>query len=143
MTLDPRGTGMYYFFLTEMEPGLDGLSEMFVPHVGRHERVVARVTIDGHQALELAQAWYMTDLGADGEIGGYGTMYVTPRTYEPVRDVLPDGGDTVRNDWLSYRVLPATRANLKLVSLASLHPGARVSHSARRFLQAQPDAVKQ
>ena len=114
---------------------------MFVPHVGRRERVVARVTIDGHPALKLAQAWYMTDVGATGEVGGYGTMYATPRTYEPVRDVLPNGDDTVMNNWLSYRVLPATRANLKLVSLTALHPGARVSHSATGFLRAQDDAA--
>jgi hypothetical protein len=125
------------------EPGLYGLSEMFVPHVSRRERVVARVTIDGHPTLKLAQAWYMTDLGANGEVGGYGTMYVTPSTYEPVRDVLPNGKDTVVNTWLSYRVLPATRANLKLVSLTGLHPGAEVSHSAADFLLAEQYATNQ
>jgi hypothetical protein len=133
----------YDFWVSTTEPGLDGLSEMFVPHIGRRERVVARVKIDGHPALKLAQAWYMTDLGADGEVGGYGTMYATPKSYEPVRDVLPNGDDAVTNNWLSYRVLPATRANLKLVSLTALHPGARVSHSASSFLQAQGAATNQ
>jgi hypothetical protein len=133
----------YDSFVAMSEPGLDGLSEMFVPHVGRHEHVAARVTIDGHRALKLAQAWYMTDMGAMGEVGGYGTMYVAPQTYEPVRDVLPNGDDTVTNNWLSYRVLPATQANLKLVSLTAPHPGARVSHSATGFLRAQNDATNQ
>jgi hypothetical protein len=131
----------YDSLVSATEPGLDGLSEMFVPHVGRRERVVARITIDGQHALKLAQAWYMTDLGGMGEVGGYGTMYVTPGTREPVRDVLPNGNDAVTNTWLSYRVLPATRANLKLVSLTALHPGARVSHSATGFLQAQDAAT--
>ncbi len=142
-TIGKPHSKLYDSLVGMTEPGLDGLSDMFVPHVGRHERVVARVFIDGHPALKLAPAWYMTDLGAIGEVGGYGTMYVTPGTYEPVRDVLPNGKDTVINNWLSYRVLPATRANLKLVSLTALHPGARVSHSATGFLRAQKDATNQ
>jgi hypothetical protein len=137
------GTKLYGALVGLTEPGLSGLSDMFVPHVGRHERVVARVTIDGSPALKLAQAWYMTDLGAMGEVGGYGTMYVTPKTYKPVRDVLPGGKDTTTNNWLSYRVLPATTANLKLVSLTALHPKATVSHSATGFLRAEQDATSQ
>ena len=68
------------------------------------------------------------------------SVYVTPQSYDPVEQVLTTG--PYRNQrsfyerWLTYRVLPATTANLRLLSLRALHPHPRVVRGARTYLRA-------
>lgn len=53
--------------------------------------------------------------------------YVSPHSYDPIEE---KSNGTVRYRWTEYRVLPATAANQRLLSLTAEHPHARISDSA-------------
>jgi hypothetical protein len=54
------------------------------------------------------------------------TLYIDTATYRPLLVVSSAGGWDTTVRVLDYRTLPATPANLRLTSLATTHPGARV-----------------
>jgi hypothetical protein len=85
------------------------------------------------------------------------TVYVTPGSYEPIESVnrtrLPGveyvngtksvGVRTISvTRWRTYRVLPATAANQRLLSLTARHPHARVVDNATAFLRAGQSEIR-
>jgi hypothetical protein len=61
---------------------------------------------------------------------------VAPGTYAPIREVVRTPGNLTIVSYSEYRVLPATPANARLLSLASRHANARVDHSRADYLAA-------
>jgi hypothetical protein len=105
--------------------------------------VAGRVSIDGRPALKLVQSRATRLPVLNNNSGAYkslGTMYVTPQTYDPIEEIirsnLPGITETVLDRWQTYRVLPATTANRRLISLTALHPHARIIHSATGYFRA-------
>jgi hypothetical protein len=89
-------------------------------------KVVGPITIDGRKAIKLAA------------IHGIDEYDVAPGTYYPIRQVLSYGrAIKVTTTYSEYRVLPATLANQRLLSLAARHPGARVDDSPADYRAAQ------
>ena len=88
-------------------------------------KVVGPTTVDGRRAIKLVP------------VRGRGEYDVAPGTGYPVREVVDntDGTSTVTT-WSVYRVLPATPANERLLSVTARHPGARIDHSRADFIAA-------
>ncbi len=88
-------------------------------------RVVGPTTINGRKAIKLVP------------IHGPGEYDVAPGNYYPIREVVHyPSGARVTTTWSEYRVMPATAANERLLSLTARHPGARVDRSRADFLAA-------
>jgi hypothetical protein len=111
-------------------------------------KLAGRTKIDGRVALKLVPAHRAVPLSTDsGAHVTLGTVYLEPGTDNPIREVthsaFADGfsSEFIEN-WLVYKVLPATPANLKLVSLTARHPSARVVHSATGYLAASNSETK-
>ena len=63
-------------------------------------------------------------------------MYIDTASYQPLLVVSSAVGWDTTVRVLDYRTLPATPANLRLTSLATTHPGARVRmapHAIKKF----------
>jgi hypothetical protein len=95
-----------------------------------HFHVSGRTTIDGRRALILTPTRQFIAGGAHRFLG---TAYVTPRTHDPIAYRLP--GSTIR--WSMYRVMPATAAHRRLLSLSARHPTARTVHSASAWVRVE------
>ena len=127
-----------------------GRMSVFEQQLRAHLYTLAGHTkIDGRVALKLVSAHRAVSLSAHSRVHvALGTVYVTPGTYYPIRQVNhmafgPGlGATTLVENWLVYKVLPATPANLKLVSLTARHPSARVVHSATGYLAASNSETK-
>ena len=65
-------------------------------------------------------------------------VYVSPGSFAPIEEGFATANfrSSVRIIWTSYRVLPATSANERLVSLTARFPSAHISHDARAFVRA-------
>jgi hypothetical protein len=87
-------------------------------------KVAGPTTVDGRRAIKLVP------------VHGHGEYDVAPGTYYPIREVLPYASGSQIITWSEYRVVPATAANERLLSLEARHPGARVDHSRADFLAA-------
>lgn len=76
--------------------------------------VIGTVELDGRQAVEL------TWTSSPGRLSATTTLWVDARTYQPLRSVsttrAPRGGAPLEADTVQYQVLPATPANLALLS---------------------------
>lgn len=105
-------------------------------------KLVGYATVDGRRALELAEASPARSPGGSGAAGfrSSTTVYVTPGSYDPIETVNRakfQGIQTISvTRWRTYRVLPATAANQRLLSLTARHPHARVVHNAAGLLRA-------
>lgn len=105
---------------------------------GRY-RVARRVIFDGRAALELVQT-HPTRLAVPHNSGQFvsdSTVYVDAGTLDPIAEVtiekFPGANITVRQRWLTYRVLDATPAHQWLVSLTARHPSARIVYGASNY----------
>ena len=111
-------------------------------------RLASHTEVDGRAALKLVPTRRSVPVSTHSAIHlVLGTVYVEPRTYYPIKEVTHTGfgsglGTTLVEDWLVYKVLPATATNLKLLSLTARHPGARVVHSATGYLAASNSESK-
>jgi hypothetical protein len=111
--------------------------------------VAGHVTIDGRPALKLLQS-HATRLPVlnnnSGAFESVDTIYVSPQSYDPIEEIihsnLPGITETVLNRWQKYRVLPATTANRRLISLTALHPHARIIHSATAYFRASQSETR-
>ncbi len=150
----PKGSAVGIASVTFTGIGGDdapGRISVFEQQLRQHlYRLDGQTTIDGHPALRLvpshrAVVLMNPDTGAHQLLG---TVYLAPKTYYPIKEVtntsnlVPGISDSLVEDWSEYRVLPATTANQRLVSLTALHPHARVVHSADAYLQASDPAPK-
>jgi hypothetical protein len=90
-------------------------------------RVTGPITVDGRRAIKL--------------VGGHGSATeeydIAPGTYVPIREIHRWTGTIVTLTYSEYRVLPATAANARLLSLAFRHPTARVDRNHADYLAAQ------
>lgn len=127
---------------------IPGRESVYERELRAHQYSVAgRAMIDGHAALRLVQS-RASRLGLDG--GGISlsltTVFVSPRSYDPIEAVvqvkLPGIESTTVERWQVYRVLPATSANQRLLSLAARHPHARIVDSGRAYLRATQTQVR-
>jgi len=105
--------------------------------------VAGRVSIDGRPALKLVQSRATRLPVLNNNSGAFesaDTVYVSPQTYDPIEEIirsnLPGMTETVLDRWQTYRVLPATSTNRRLLSLTALHPRARIIHSAMGYFRA-------
>lgn len=111
-------------------------------------RLAGRTTIDGRAALKLVQTrtTVLPLAPQHGRLQSLATVYVAPRSYDPieeiVRSTLPGLTTSVVSRWQSYRVLPATAANQRLLSLTARHPSARVVRNARAYLLASQSETR-
>jgi hypothetical protein len=127
-----------------------GRTSVFEQQLRAHlYKLAGRTKVDGRPALKLAPTRRSVPLNQkSGASELLGTVYLAPRTYYPIRQVLQTSGlaggfsNTLVNDWLTYEVLPATATSRKLVSLTALHPSARIVHGATGFLAASNSASK-
>jgi hypothetical protein len=120
-----------------------GRRSTFAQQLHAHQyRVAGRATIDSRPALTLLQTrrYRVRYASVSGGLASQTTVYVTPRTYDPIEEVirsqLPGASDTVVERWSVYRVLRATARNQRLLSLSAQHPHARVVNSALAYLRA-------
>jgi hypothetical protein len=125
-------------------PGGTSVYEQWL-HDGSY-KLVGRTTIDGAVALKLIQS-NPTRLPVPSPSGRFASttiVYVTPGSYDPIETVnrtkLPGVLAISATRWHTYRVLPATAANKRLLSLTARHPQARVVHNAMAFLRATQSA---
>ncbi len=90
-------------------------------------KVAGSTTVDGRKAIRLTSVR-----------GPYRyEYYVAPGTYYPIKQVLQSRAITITTIYSEYRVLPATPANQRLLSLAARHPGARIDHNPADYQAAQ------
>jgi hypothetical protein len=89
-------------------------------------RTDGTVTVNGREAVRIIFAGSQSPAGSRGRAMG-ATYLVDAQTYEPIelRDV-GDDGTVVTSRFVTYESLPATAANLALLSLRKQHPGATV-----------------
>ncbi len=130
-----------------VQVGLDyspGRSSIFEQELHRHlYKLAARLTVGGRPALELVPA-HSHEIRLDRHSGSYqviGTVYVSPGTYYPIKEVVPlpplgHVSQTSVTRWSLYRVLAATRANRWMTSLTLRHPHARIIRSAEAYIAA-------
>jgi hypothetical protein len=112
-------------------------------------RLAGRTKIDGRPALRLVQT-RATVLAIPNNSGGFvsrDTVYVAPGTYDPIEELASSTfpgqlRTVVVSRWLSYKVLPATPANQRLLSLTARHPNARVVDDARAYLRANQSEIR-
>ena len=113
-------------------------------------RLGGSTTVEGQAALELVPVKTSIPIPSTGYGSAreyLGTVYVSPRTYYPIREVtrVPSTGSPlgnapgtvgeIINDWSEYKVIPATDRNAGLVSLTARHPHARIVHGAKAYLE--------
>jgi hypothetical protein len=107
-------------------------------------KLAGRTTVDGQRALKLVAQGQLVVMSP--ETGAYQiirTLYLDPRSYAPIKQVATiPGGATLVTTWSLYRVLPATAANRRLVSLKARHPQARVVRSAAAYMRVLALAVR-
>jgi hypothetical protein len=101
-------------------------------------RIGGNTRIDGRRVLKLVPVQ-----AARGEL--LPTIYVSPRSYYPVREITPAPPHArVRiaevTNWLSYEVLPADRQSQSLVSLTAQHPHSKIVRGAQAYIEAQQRA---
>lgn len=118
-----------------------GRRSVYAQEVLAHRyRVIGRTTIDGRPALKLFRATPLQGFTGPGDYKSFDTMYVSPRTYDPIEDItrarIPGARTRTVQRWSVYRVLRATTANRRMLSLTALHPGAAIVHGARAYLRA-------
>jgi hypothetical protein len=88
-----------------------------------------QATVAGTSTIHGVPAYKLTVHGESGGLVPGSTAYVAQSSYRPlVIDYNARGGETVTYEAFEY--LPATAANLRLVSLSAQHPGARVLQPA-------------
>ena len=140
-TISASGRGEMVFAGPTMIPGRTSVYEAGL-RAGQYRRAGMTV-IDGHTALRLVQTRTSQRFGAGGMSLPYhplSTVYVSPRSYVPILEIthisLPGATSTVTQRWQTYRVLSASRANERLLSLTALHPHARVIDNANSYLRA-------
>jgi hypothetical protein len=111
-------------------------------------RLAGRTTIAGRAALKLVQT-RPTVIPLAQNASGFesrDTVYVAPGTYDPIegitRSTLPGLRTTVVVHWLSYKVLPATAVNRRLLSLTARHPTARVIDNAMAYVRASQSEIR-
>jgi hypothetical protein len=98
----------------------------------RRLKVAGPTTIDGRKAIKLISIH-----------GPYGYEYdVAPGTYYPIKQVFRNRAITITTVYSEYRVLPATPANQRLLSLAARHPGARIDNSPADYQAAQARLIR-
>jgi hypothetical protein len=118
-----------------------GQTSVFKQQLDEHlYRLGGSSMIDGRPALKLVPVQAALRRAGDA-VDVFPTVYVSPKTYYPIRSVAPGfPGSKVRIaevvNWLRYKVLPATAANQRLVSLTARHPHARVDDNAVAFQRA-------
>lgn len=106
-------------------------------------RLDGRAMIAGRTALRLVPARSpKVSLGPNsGAFQLLGTVYVSPVTYDPIRQVIRTSfgsfNSSLQINWTVYKVLPDNRANHWLVSLRARHPHARLISGAAAYLAAQ------
>ena len=129
---DPADNTIYTGAENNGEPGLaPDETSVFKQELDEHlYRPDGTSMVDGRAALKLVPV-AATIRSYGGAAETYATVYVSPKTYYPLRSVTPaPPGSRVRvaevTDWLAYRVVPATAASRRLVSLSTRHPHARV-----------------
>jgi hypothetical protein len=89
-------------------------------------KVSGTTAIDGRQAIKLV-----------GVHGNYIREYdVAPGTYAPIREIMDIPPIVTTFTYNEYRVLPATPANMRLLSLSVRHPNARVDRNHADYLAA-------
>lgn len=105
-------------------------------------RIAGRATVDGRPALKLVQT-HGNALNPAPQLQdeeSVGTVYVSPRTYDPIEEVITTSFSGVKSTlvrrWQTYLTVPSNRRTQRLLSLTSLHPGARVIHNALAFYRA-------
>jgi hypothetical protein len=135
----PPDTGSPYAF--SFEPAIaPGRTSIFAQELRRGlYRLDGRATIDGRQALRLVPP-HANEVMVNPRTGTaqrIGTVYVTPRDYAPIEEVITHNERTEIINWSLYKVLPDTRGNHRLLSLRSRHPHARVVHSAAAYVAAR------
>jgi hypothetical protein len=106
-------------------------------------QVAGRTTLDGHRTLKLVPAPGRNSIAfsphlRDGQMQLL-TAYVTPGSYHPIEE-RADG--SVRYLWTEYRVLPATNANKRLLSLTAEFPHAHISYSPTAYIRALLDPIR-
>jgi len=118
-----------------------GQTSVFKQQLDEHlYRLDGRSMIDGRAVLKLVPVQAALRRAGDA-VDVFPTVYVSPKTYYPIRSVAPGfPGSKVRVaeviNWRDYKVLPATAANRRLVSLTARHPHARVDDNAVAFQRA-------
>jgi hypothetical protein len=119
-------------------------------------RLGGRTSVDGRPALELVPVRTSIKVSSSGGNGSarefLGTVYVSPTTYYPIKEVTrisstgspfgsgPGSVTTIVNGWSEYKVLPATTKNAGLLSLTARHPHAQVVHGAEAYLRVSDNA---
>jgi len=121
-----------------------GRESFFKVQLEKHDyQVAGRTTIDGHRTLKLVPAPGRQTIAFSSHLRQGQmqllTAYVTPRAYDPIEE-RADG--SVRYLWTEYRVLPATNANERLLSLTAEYPHAHISHSATAYIRAALGAIR-
>jgi hypothetical protein len=124
----PKGSAVGIASVTFTGIGGDdapGRISVFEQQLRQHlYRLDGQATIDGHPALKLVPSHHAVVL-MNPDTGSHqllGTVYLAPKTYYPIKEVtntqnlVPGISDSLVEDWLKYRVLPATTANQRLVS---------------------------
>ena len=119
-------------------PFSPGHDSVFEQQLRRHlYKLAGRTTLAGRPALKLVPAHGSTAL-INGQYQLLGSVYVSPRTYTPIREVVNDGtGNSFVLEWTRYTVQPDTAANRRLLSLTARHPDARIVHGIGAFIAAQ------
>jgi len=112
-----------------------GRRSFFAVQLSLHRyRLGGRTTIGGRSALTLIPVQLSIRFGPHSPAQmQLLRAYVSPHSYNPIKETAD--GRTVYL-WREYRVLPATEANQRLLSLTAAHPTARVSMSARAYVRA-------
>jgi hypothetical protein len=91
-------------------------------------RVVGKTTIHGVDAWELTVSGESDVPGSDGRgfavLPPGSTAFVAAGSYRPL--VIDYGAHGRKVSYEAYEYLPATSANVSLLSVAAQHPGARV-----------------
>lgn len=138
-----QSTSVEYFYASAGVSETPGWTSEYAKDVRDHSyRVEGATSVDGRAALELAPKVASRREGHGFET--FPTIYVSPETYAPIEAVThfrPPKGSQFRlsasiTHWLEYRVIPATAANRRLLSLTALHPTAKISHSAMAYARA-------
>ena len=113
-------------------------------------RLGKETTVDGRPALTLVpvQSSIKVSSTGSGSAREYlGTVYVSPTTYYPIKEVtpVPPAGSplgtgprtvtTIVDDWSEYTILTVNQTNVALVSLTARHPHAQIVHGATGYLR--------
>jgi hypothetical protein len=114
---------------------IPGDTSVFKQELDKHlYRLDGTSIVNGRAALKLVPVQAALRRAGDA-VDVSPTVYVSPKTYYPIRLVTPaPPGAKVPiaevANWLTYQLLPATAANQRLVSLSARHPRAHLIESA-------------